>query len=73
MSMNEGGLYLVDDNDGLKKILSKLNADTNVLEFIANDNSATPINAPSISVVNPKKTEPSINDGLDGANGLFNT
>ena len=27
--MNERGLYLVDDNDGLKKILSKLNVDTN--------------------------------------------
>ena len=33
MSMNEGGLYLVDDNDELKKILSKINDDTNVLEF----------------------------------------
>ena len=33
MSINEGGLYLVDDNDGLKKILSKLNSDTYVVEF----------------------------------------
>ena len=68
-----GGLYLVDDNDGLKKILSKLNVDTNVLEFFSNDNSATPINAHSISVVNLENTEPSIDDELDDADGLFNT
>ena len=34
MSINEGGLDLDDDNDGLQKILSKLNVDIDVLEFL---------------------------------------
>ena len=43
------------------------------LSFLTNDNNATPINPPTISVVNPENTEPSLDDGLDGADGLFNT
>ena len=42
--MNDGDLFLVDDNDGIKKILSKLNVDTVVVEFFfANDDSVAPM------------------------------
>ena len=35
LSITEG-LYLVEDNHGMMKILSKMNGDTDVLEFFAN-------------------------------------
>ena len=41
------GLYLVEDKDGIIKILSKTNGDTNVLKFFANHDINAPIYAPN--------------------------
>ena len=43
------------------------------MSFFANDDSATPTYPPNILIVNPENIEPSIDDGLDGVQGLFNT
>ena len=68
------GLYLVQDNDAIMKILSKMNDDTNVLEFFANHDIDTPIYAPNThSVENQDINAPSLEDGVDKPNGLLNT
>ena len=59
ISMNYGGIYLIDDNDGIRKILSKINVDTDVLEFFYNHEIGAPIYAPNIHfVANPEKAAP---------------
>ena len=64
--MNDEGLYLIDDCDDIKKILSKINVDTNVLQFFDNHEIGAPIYAPNIHLAaNPKKIAPSSEDELD--------
>ena len=73
LSITEG-LYLVEDNDAIMKILSKMNGDTDVLEFFANHDIDSLIHAPSIhSIENQDINAPSLEDGIDEPNGLLNT
>ena len=36
MEMNKGIFFLVQDDNGIRKVLSKINSNTNVLDFFAN-------------------------------------
>ena len=73
LSISEG-LYLVKDNDGIMKILSKMNGDVDVLEFFVNYDIDAPIYACNIhSVENQDINAPSLEDGVDEPNELLNT
>ena len=68
------GLYLVEDNDGIVKILSKMNDDTDVFEFFVNHDIDNRIHAPNIhSIENQDINAPSLEDAVDKTNGLLNT
>ena len=71
MSMSDGGLYLVDDNDGIRKILSKINVDIDVFEFYDNHEVVALIFTSNINLrANPNKVLPSSEDKLDALPGF---
>ena len=66
MSTSDGGLYLVDNNDGIMKILRKINVDIDVLEFYDNHDVCAPIYAPNINLgANLDKVSLSSEEELD--------
>ena len=66
------GLYLVEDKDGIIKILSKTNGDTDVLKFFANHDINAPIYAPNIHTIeNQDINALSLKDGVDQPNGML--
>ena len=50
MKMNEG-LFLVQDDNGIRKVLSKINLGTNVLEFFAHHEIDAPVFAQDILII----------------------
>ena len=67
----DGGLYVIDDNDGIMKILSKINVDIDVLEFFDNHEIGALIYALNIHFsTNLEKATPSGEDELDAPPGF---
>ena len=67
-------IYLIDDNKDIKKILSKINVDTNVLDFFDNHEISVPIYALNIHLATaPEMFAPSSENELDAPPDFLNT
>ena len=71
MNMDEG-LFLVQDDEGIWKVLSMISADTNVVDFLATHGIDAPVFTPDVSTVSYDLPQPAMDESIANDNDTLN-